>query len=95
MLVGDGRTYQTGRPGSGLIPSLKGATLNMTPFADKAGADGANAIVTATNTMMAGPRGVTNSAVFARLGAAVQNVVIGKDAAAELAAVQAVADRQM
>ncbi len=95
MLVGDGRTYQTGRPGSGLIPSLKGATLNMTPFADKAGADGANAIVTATNTQMAGPRGVTNSAVFARLGAAVQNVVIGKDPAAELAAVQAVADRQM
>jgi len=95
MLVGDGRTFQTGRPGSGLIPTLKGATLNLTPFTDKAGADGANAIVAATNTMMAGPRGVTNPAVFAQLGVAVQNVVNGKDPGAELAGVQAVYDKQM
>jgi raffinose/stachyose/melibiose transport system substrate-binding protein len=95
MLVGEGRTYQTGRPGSGLIPSLKGATLNLAPFTDKAGADGANAIVTATNTLMAGPRGVSNPAVFAQLGVAVQKVVLGSDPAAELAAIQAVADKQM
>jgi ABC-type glycerol-3-phosphate transport system substrate-binding protein len=95
MLVGEGRTYQTGRPGSGLIPSLKGATLNLTPFTDKAGAEGANAIVTATNTLMAGPRGVSNPAVFAQLGVAVQKVVLGFDPKAELDAIQAVADKQM
>lgn len=95
MLVSEGRTFQTGRPGSGLIPTLKGASLNLTPFTDKAGADGANAIVKATNTMMAGPRGVSNPAVFNQLGVAIQNVVNGKDAAAELAAIQAVYDKQM
>jgi len=95
MLVGEGRTYQTGKPGSGLIPTLKGATLNLAPFTDKAGADGANAIVTATNTMMAGPRGVTNPAVFNQLGVAVQKVVLGSDPAAELAAIQAIYDKQM
>jgi raffinose/stachyose/melibiose transport system substrate-binding protein len=95
MLVGEGRAYETGRAGSGLIPSLKGATLNLTPFIDKESAAGANAIVTATNTMMAGPRGVTNPAVFTQLGVAVQKVVLGGDPAAELAAIQAVADKQM
>jgi ABC-type glycerol-3-phosphate transport system substrate-binding protein len=95
MLAGEGRAYQTGRPGSGLIPSLQGATLNMTPFVDKSGAEGANAIVTATNTLMAGPRGVSNPAVFSQLGVAVQNVVLGKDVAKELAAIQSVYDKQM
>jgi ABC-type glycerol-3-phosphate transport system substrate-binding protein len=94
MLVSEGRSYQTGKPGSGLIPTLKGATLNLTPFTDKAGADGANAIVTATNTMMAGPRGVSNSAVFNQLGVCVQKVVLGMDIKAELDAIQAVADKE-
>lgn len=95
MLVSEGRTFQTGRPGSGLIPTLKGASLNLEPFTDKAGAEGANAIVKATNTQMAGPRGVTNPAVFAQLGVAVQKVVLGGDVAAELAAIQSVYDKQM
>jgi raffinose/stachyose/melibiose transport system substrate-binding protein len=95
MLVGEGRTYQTGRPGSGLIPTLKGASLNTTPFTDKAGLDGVTAIVNATNTLMAGPRGVSNPAVFTQLGVAVQKVVLGSDPAAELAAIQSIYDRQM
>lgn len=95
MLVSEGRAYETGRAGSGLIPSLKGATLNLTPFIDKESADGANAIVKATNTLMAGPRGVSNNEVNAAFGVAIQAVVNGADPAAELAKVQAVADKQM
>lgn len=95
MLVGDGQKFETGRAGAGLIPSIKGAKMNLTPFVDKESADGANAIVTATNTMMAGPRGVTNPAVFTQLGVAVQNVVNGKDIAGELKAIQDAYDKQM
>jgi raffinose/stachyose/melibiose transport system substrate-binding protein len=94
MLVGDGRTYQTGRPGAGLIPTLKGASLNKSIYQDKASSDGVDAIVNATNRNMAGPRGVTKPAVFNQMGICVQNVVSGKDINAELAAIQAVADEE-
>lgn len=95
MLVSEGRAYQTGRAGAGLIPTLKGASVNLSPFTDKESAEGANAIVKATNTMMAGPRGVTNNEVNAAFGVCIQAVVNGANPATELAKVQAVADRQM
>lgn len=93
MLVGDGRTYQTGRPGSGLIPSLLGASLNKSIYQDKASADGVDAIVNATNNNMAGPRGVANPAVFTQLGIVVQNVVAGNDIQKELDALQLVSEK--
>lgn len=95
MLVGEGRSYETGRPGAGLIPSLKGASLNKSIYQDKASSDGVDAIVEATNNNMAGPRGVSNPAVFTQMGVVVQNVVAGKDIKAELNALQAVADKEM
>jgi raffinose/stachyose/melibiose transport system substrate-binding protein len=93
MLVGEGRDWQTGRPGAGLIPSLKGASLNMSIYTDKAAKEGVNAIVYATNHDMAGPRGVSNPAVFNQMGVVVQNVVNGNDVKTELDALQAVADK--
>lgn len=93
MLVGDGRTYQTGRPGAGLIPSLKGASLNKSIYQDKASSDGVDAIVNATNNNMAGPRGVANPAVFTQMGIVVQNVVAGKDIQAELDSLQLVSEK--
>ncbi|MGL1892910.1 MAG: ABC transporter substrate-binding protein [Spirochaetaceae bacterium] len=93
MLVGEGRTYQTGRPGSGLIPSLKGASLNKTIYQDKASADGVDAIVDATNNNMAAPRGTSNPAVFTQLGIVVQNVVAGNDIQSELDALQLVSEK--
>lgn len=93
MLVGEGRTYQTGRPGSGLIPSLIGASLNKTIFQDKASSDGVDAIVDATNNYMAAPRGVQNPAVFTQLGVVVQNVVSGNDIQTELDALQLVSEK--
>jgi len=94
MLVGDGRTYQTGRPGAGLIPSLKGVSLDKSIYQDKASSDGVDAIVSTTNNNMAGPRGVSNPAVFNQMGVVVQNVVAGKDIKAELDALQAVAEKE-
>ncbi len=94
MLVGDGRTYETGRPGAGLIPSLKGVSLDKSIYQDKASSDGVDAIVNITNNNMAGPRGVSNPAVFTQMGVVVQNVVAGNDIKAELDALQAVADKQ-
>ncbi len=94
MLVGEGRTYQTGRPGAGLIPSLKGVSLDKSIYQDKASADGVDAIVNTTNLNMAGPRGVASPAVFTQMGVVVQNVVAGKDIKTELDALQAVADKE-
>jgi raffinose/stachyose/melibiose transport system substrate-binding protein len=94
MLVGDGRTYQTGRPGAGLIPSLKGVSLDKSIYQDKASSDGVDAIVNTTNNNMAGPRGVSNPAVFNQMGVVVQNVVAGKDIKAELDALEAVAEKE-
>ena len=94
MLVGEGRTYETGRPGAGLIPSLKGVSLDKSIYQDKASAAGVDAIVNTTNNNMAGPRGVSKPAVFNQMGVVVQNVVAGKDIKAELAALQAIADEE-
>ncbi len=93
MLVGEGRTYQTGRPGSGLIPSLQGASLNKSIYQDKASADGVDAIVNATNNNMAGPRGTSDPAVFTQLGIVVQNVVAGNDIKSELDALQLISEK--
>ncbi|MDC7125272.1 MAG: ABC transporter substrate-binding protein [Spirochaetales bacterium] len=93
MLVGDGRTYQTGKPGAGLIPSLQGASLNKSIYQDKASSDGVDAIVNATNNNMAGPRGVSNPAVFTQMGIVVQNVVAGNDIQAELDSLQLVSEK--
>ena len=94
MLVGEGRTYETGRPGAGLIPSLKGVSLDKSIYQDKASSDGVDAIVNTTNNNMAGPRGVSSPAVFNQMGVVVQNVVAGKDIKAELDALQAVAEKE-
>jgi ABC-type glycerol-3-phosphate transport system substrate-binding protein len=94
MLVGDGRTYETGRPGAGLIPTLKGVSLDKSIYQDKASSDGIDAIVNTTNNNMAGPRGVSNPAVFNQMGVVVQNVVSGKNIKEELDALQAVADQE-
>jgi raffinose/stachyose/melibiose transport system substrate-binding protein len=93
MLVGEGREYQTGRPGAGLIPSLEGASLNKSIYQDKASSDGVDAIVNATNNNMAAPRGVTNPAVFTQMGIVVQNVVAGNDVQAELDSLQFVSEK--
>jgi raffinose/stachyose/melibiose transport system substrate-binding protein len=93
MLVGEGRTYQTGRPGAGLIPSLQGVSLNKSIYQDKASSDGVDAIVNTTNNNMAGPRGTANPAVFTQMGVVVQNVVAGKDIKAELDALQLVSEK--
>ena len=94
MLVGDGRTYETGRPGAGLIPSLKGVSLDKSIYQDKASSDGVDAIVNTTNNNMAGPRGVSSPAVFNQMGIVVQNVVAGKDVKAELDALEAMAEKE-
>ncbi len=93
MLVGEGRTYETGRPGAGLIPTLKGASLNKSIYQDRASSEGVDTIVDMTNNNMAGPRGVANPAVFNQMGIVVQNVVAGKDVKAELDALQAVSEK--
>lgn len=93
MLVGEGRTFQTGRPGAGLIPSLQGASLNKTIYQNKASSDGVDAIVYATNNNMAAPRGVANPAVFTQMGVVVQNIVAGNDIKTELDALQAVSEK--
>ncbi|MBN2617818.1 MAG: extracellular solute-binding protein [Spirochaetales bacterium] len=84
MLVGEGREYQTGRPGAGLIPSKIGTSLNKSIYQDEASSKGVDAIVNATNNNMAAPRGVSNPAVFTQMGIVVQNVVAGNDIQTEL-----------
>ncbi|MDA3808754.1 MAG: extracellular solute-binding protein [Spirochaetaceae bacterium] len=93
MLVGEGRTYETGRPGAGLIPTLQGVSLNKSIYQDKASSDGVDAIVNTTNNNMAGPRGVANPAVFTQMGVVVQNVVAGNDIKAELDALQLISEK--
>ncbi|WP_028975143.1 ABC transporter substrate-binding protein [Spirochaeta cellobiosiphila] len=93
MLVSEGRTYETGRPGAGLIPTLKNTSLNKSIYQDPASSAGVDAIVNTTNNDLAGPRGVTNPAVFNQMGIVVQNVVAGKDIQDELDALQAVSEK--
>ncbi|QEN04658.1 carbohydrate ABC transporter substrate-binding protein [Thiospirochaeta perfilievii] len=93
MLVGEGREYQTGRPGAGLIPTLMGASLNKSIYQDEASSKGVDAIVEATNYNMAAPRGVQNPAVFTQMGIVVQNVVSGNDIQQELDALQLASEK--
>ncbi len=92
MLVAEGRDYETGRPGAGLIPTLQGVSLDKSIYQDKASSDGVDAIVDTTNNNMAGPRGVSSPAVFNQMGVVVQNVVAGNDIKAELDALQRIAE---
>jgi raffinose/stachyose/melibiose transport system substrate-binding protein len=93
MLVSEGRTFQTGRPGAGLIPTLQGTSMNMSIYQNPASAAGVDAIVNTTNNNLAGPRGVSNPAVFTQMGVVVQNVVAGNNILTELRALQNVANQ--
>lgn len=92
MAAGKGRDYFVGRPGGGLIPTLKGSSFNMTAYPDKASQDGVKSMTEAYFNNMVASREVSNSEVKNQLAIVLQNVINGKDPKAELDALQKLAE---